>query len=91
MSAPYEHEQNGLAEWGIQTISQRAMCQLFGANMSVGFWPHAVETAAYLVNRSPTTTLHNKTPFEAWTGERPNIKRLRTFGELGYVHIPPET
>ena len=91
MSAPYEHEQNGLAERGIQNVSQRAMCQLFGANMSQGFWPYAVENAVYLINRSPTTTLKDKTPFEAWTGKRPNIKHLRTFGETGYVHIPPET
>ena len=72
-------------------MSQRAMCQLFGANMSEGFWPYAVETAVYLINCSPTTMLKDKTPFEAWTGKRPNIKRLRTFGETGYVHIPPET
>jgi len=91
MSAPYEHEQNGLAERGIQNVSQRAMCQLFGTNMSQGFWPYAVENAVYLINRSPTTTLKDKTPFEAWTGKQPNIKHLRTFGETGYVHIPPET
>ena len=90
-SAPYKHEQNGLAERGIQNVSQRAMCQLFGANMSQGFWPYAVETAVHLINQSPTTTLDNETPFEAWTGKRPNIKHLRTFGEMGYVHIPPET
>ena len=91
MSAPYEHEQNGLAERGIQNVSQRAMCQLFGANMSQGFWPYAVENAVFLINRSPTTMLKEKTPFEAWTGKCPNIKHLRTFGETGYVHIPPET
>ena len=91
MSAPYEHEQNGLAERGIQNISQKAMCQLFGANMLQGFWPYAVETAVYLINRSLTTTLHDKTPLEAWSGKRPNIRHLRTFGEIGYVHIPPET
>lgn len=60
-SAPYEHEQNGLAERAIQNVSQRAMCQLFGAGMSEGFWPYAVETAVYLINRSPTTTLRDKT------------------------------
>ena len=91
MSAPYEHEQNGLAERGIQNVSQCAMCQLFSANMSQGFWPYVVENAIYLINHSLTTTLKNKTPFEAWTGKRPNIKHLRTFGETGYVHIPPET
>ena len=67
------------------------MCQLFGANMTMGFWPYAVETTTYLTNCSPTTALTGKTPFEAWTGERPNIKNLHTFGETGYVHVPPET
>ena len=90
-STPYEHEQNGLAERGIQNVLQRAMCQLFGANMSQGFWPYAVETAVYLINWSPTTMLDNETPFEAWMGKHPSIKHLRTFGETGYVHIPLET
>jgi len=67
------------------------MCQLFSANMTVGFWLYAVETVTYLTNRSPTTALTGKTPFKAWTGERPNIKNLHTFGEMGYVHVPPET
>ena len=69
ISAPYKHEQNGLAERTIQNVSQQAMCQLFGADMSEGFWPHAVETAVYLINSSPTTTLKDKTPLEAWTGK----------------------
>ena len=90
-SAPHEHEQNGLAERGIQTMSQQAMCQLFSAGMSQGFWPYAVNNAVYLINCSPTSTLKDKTPFEAWTGKHPNIKHLRTFSEVGYVHIPPET
>ena len=87
----YEHEQNGLAERGIQNVSQWAMCQLFSVNMSEGFWPYAVETAIYLINRSLTTTLDNKTPFKAWTGKCPSVRHLHTFGETGYVHIPPET
>jgi len=90
-SALYNHEQNGLAERGIQTVSQRAMCQLFGADMSEGFWPHAVETVVYLINCSPTSTLCDKTPFKAWKGKHPDIKHLCTFGEIGYVHILLET
>ena len=90
-SAPYKHEQNGLAKRGIQNILQQAICQLFSANMSQGFWPYAVETAVYLINRSTTTTLDNETPFKAWMGKCPSIKHLHTFGEMGYIHIPPET
>ena len=90
ISAPYKHKQNGLAERSIQTVSQRAMCQLFGADMSQGFWLYAVENAVYLINRCLTTALDNKMPYEAWTGEWLNIKHLCTFGETGYVHVPPE-
>jgi len=91
ISIPYKHEQNGLAERCIQNVSQQAMCQLFGANMSQGFWLYAVESVVYLINQSPTTALNNKTPYKAWVGKRPNIKCLHTFGEMGYVHILPET
>ena len=91
MSAPYEHKQNGLVKRGIQNVLQWAMCQLFGMNMSQGFWLYAVENVVYLINCSPTTTLKDKTPFEAWTGNCLSIKHLHTFDEMGYVHILPET
>jgi hypothetical protein len=52
------------------------MCQLFGANMSQGFWPYVVENAAYLINHSPTTMLNDKMPYEAWMGKQLNIKNL---------------
>ncbi|SRR5258706_1486708 len=89
-SAPYKHEQNGLAERGIQNVSQRAMCQLFGADMSSGFWPYVAKTAVYLINCSLTNMLRNKTPFEAWTGKWLDIRHLHTFGEISYIHIPLE-
>jgi len=30
------------------------------------------------------------TPFEAWTGEKPNIKHLRIFGCAAYAHVPKD-
>ncbi|CAI7846041.1 unnamed protein product [Closterium sp. NIES-53] len=32
--------------------------------------------------------LPGTTPFEAWTGTKPNLSRLRTFGCLCYYHVP---
>jgi hypothetical protein len=51
--------------------------------MSQGFWPNTFKNAAYLINHSPTTTLDNKMPYEAWMGKQLNIKHLRTFSEVG--------
>ncbi|KAG6534253.1 hypothetical protein ZIOFF_008139 [Zingiber officinale] len=47
------------------------------------FWVEAVYTAVYLSNRCPTTTIPNKTPFEAWSGRRPSVNHLK----LGQVII----
>ena len=52
------------------------------------FWAEAIANAAYARNRSPTSSLQNMTPFEAWCGHKPSVKHLSTFGCLPYAHIP---
>lgn len=54
------------------------------------FWAEALFTAAYLINRSPTKTLGDKTPFEAWYGKKPNVNHLQVFGCSAYIHIPKD-
>lgn len=55
------------------------------------FWKEAVETSAYLTNRSPASALEwNKTPFELWSGSKPDISNLRVFGCAAHCHIPKE-
>ncbi|XP_058776072.1 secreted RxLR effector protein 161-like [Vicia villosa] len=40
------------------------------------FWPEAVNTAVYLMNRCPTKAVWKKTPFEAWSGRTPSVNHL---------------
>ena len=40
-----------------------------------------------MLNRSPTKSLDDKTPYEAWTGIKPNVDHLRVFGCLAHVKI----
>ena len=54
------------------------------------FWAEVVETACYLVNKSPSSALEDKTPHEVWTGEKPSLSHLRVFGCDTYVHVPKE-
>jgi len=49
-----------------------------------------VETACYLVNRSPSLALEDKTPQDVWTGKKPSLSHLRVFGCDAYVHVPKE-
>ena len=43
--------------------------------------------AVYVRNRSPTTSLPGKTPYECWFGKKPDLSNLRVFGCVSYVHI----
>jgi len=63
---------------------------LKGKNLSNGFWAEAINIAAYLKNRSPTTSLDLTTPFEALFGYKPVVKHLRVFGNKSFAHMPKE-
>ncbi|PIK49150.1 polyprotein [Apostichopus japonicus] len=41
-------------------------------------------------NRSPTKVVKGMTPFEAWTGEKPNVSNFRSFGCVAYAHVPKD-
>eukprot|EP00253_Pinus_taeda_P027949 PITA_27949 len=63
---------------------------LSGAELGQEFWAEAMDTACYLVNRSPSSALEDKTPQEVWTGKKPTLSHLRVFGCDAYVHVPKE-
>ena len=52
------------------------------------FWAEAVTCAVYLINRSPTRSVPNTTPIEAWSGFKPNVQHLKVFWSITYAHVP---
>jgi hypothetical protein len=52
--------------------------------MSAVFWGEAVVTAVYIINRSPTQALNDRTSYEAWHGRKPMVSHLRIFGYLAF-------
>lgn len=48
-------------------------------------WGEAVSTAVYILNRSFTKSLQGQTPYEKWTGRKPSVDHMRTFGSI--VHV----
>lgn len=89
-SCPYTPEQNGVAERMNRTILEKARSMLNDAKMQKKFWAEAVNTAVYLINRSPTRTLHGKTPEEAWTNKKPYVGHLKIFGSVAKVEVGSE-
>jgi transposase InsO family protein len=66
----YTLEQNGVAERMNKTLMEKARCMLSGVGLGKEFWAEAVGTACYLVNRSPSSMLDDKTPKEVWTSNK---------------------
>ncbi|GJX56147.1 gag-pol polyprotein [Tanacetum coccineum] len=55
------------------------------ASLGKSFWVEVVNTACYVINRSPSTTVELKTPMEMWTGKLVNYSDLHIFGSPVYV------
>lgn len=88
---PYSPEQNGVSERMNRTLVEKAKSMLFSSGIEKKFWCEAVETAAYLVNRSPANAIKvAKTPYELWEGRKPDISGMRIWGSPAYCHIPNE-
>ena len=54
------------------------------------FWAEALSTTTYLNNRSPTNAVQDKTPYEAWTDNKPNVSHLCIFGCDAYADVPKD-
>ncbi|KAH9736371.1 hypothetical protein KPL71_018077 [Citrus sinensis] len=80
-------QQNGLAERMNRTLVDKTRCMLINSKLPRSFWAEAVNTASYLVNRSPSSAIGFKTPEELWKGKPANYQNLRVFGCPAYLHI----
>ncbi|KYN12083.1 Copia protein, partial [Trachymyrmex cornetzi] len=62
-----------------------ARCMMLQSGLPPSFWAEAVSAANYIRNRCVTRSLKKGTPYENWTGKKPNIGHLRTFGSKVFV------
>ncbi|KMQ85202.1 copia protein [Lasius niger] len=58
--------------------------------LSAALWAEAVNTAVYILNRTLSSQVDNITPFEMWTGKKPDLSNLRIFGSDAFVHVPKQ-
>ncbi|KAL6054460.1 Cysteine-rich receptor-like protein kinase 25-like protein [Balamuthia mandrillaris] len=88
-SAPYTPEQNGVAERKNRSIVEKALCLLQQAHLETRFWAEAVRMATIILNHVGTKALRaDLTPEEAWTGIKPNLSHIHTFGCTAYALTP---
>lgn len=87
-SCPDTPEQNGVAERKNRHLLEVTRALLFEKDVPKRFWNEAVLTATYLINRTMTPVLGNRSPFEVLPGQPPSYEDLRVFWCLCYIHVP---
>ena len=63
---------------------------LYDKQVPKAFWPEAARWTVYVLNRSTTLVVKNKTQKEMWSGVKPKMDYFRVFGCLANVHVPDQ-
>ena len=78
--------QNGIDERNNCSVVEAARTMLEEKSMPKFYWNEAVRIAVYIQNRiGEKVSAH-----ELYFGRKPNLRHLRVFGSIGYVHVPDE-
>ncbi|GJW91542.1 ribonuclease H-like domain-containing protein [Tanacetum coccineum] len=86
-SCPRTSQQNGKSERMLRTINNLIRTLLFQAHIPPSYWVEALNMAAHLLNRLPSTAINNEIPFTKLYNQIPTYEDLRVFGCLCYPHV----
>ena len=86
-SAPYTPQQNGKAERAQRTVIEGARTLLVHSGLPRRYWMEAARVAVVARNVLPQEG-RSSTPFELFTGSKPDISAFQVFGCVAYVRVP---
>ena len=81
--------QNGVVERRHRHVVETGLSLLAHSSVPQRFWHFAFETAVYLINRMPSRSNSNISPFEIVNKRPPDYSFLRVFGCQCFPHLRP--
>lgn len=78
-------QQNGIVERKHQNILNITRAINFQANLPHKFWRDSILAATHIINRTPTTILDDRSPYEMLYQTKASYTHLRVFGCLYYA------
>ncbi len=74
----------GITERANKTIISRIHTIRLDSGLPTYLWRELTKTAVYLINRSPTRCLKDKTLYKTWYGHKPDLSYLKIIGSAIY-------
>ena len=85
-SCRYMPEQNGVAKRKNRLVVEAPQAMLEEKSLPKFYYAEVVRTAVYIHNRiGDKVSAH-----ELYFGAKPNLRHLRVFDSIAYVHVPKE-
>ena len=85
-SAPYSPHQNGTIERAWRSLFEMARCMHLESKLPKYLWTYSLMSTVYIRNRCFNNRL-GITPYEVFTGRRPNVSNMYIFGSTCYAYV----
>ena len=70
-----------------RTIAERVRCMRLNARLPKVFWTETINTASFIINRSPSSAINFKILEEVWSGRLVDYSSLKIFSCPAYVYV----
>jgi transposase InsO family protein len=84
-TVPYTPQQNRVAEQKNRSLKEMESCMLHAKSLPQRLWDEALNYETYIQNRSPHISFKDKTPYEAWSGLKPEVTHFHIFGSRAWA------